>query len=388
MKRIRELDGLRFFAIFSVLLVHYRPPSRPELNFLSFGWVGVDLFFAISGFLITTILVSLRGSRNPYRSFYWRRTLRIFPPYYAVLLPLSLAIILSHAQVAVHLTLEAWVFLLSLTGLSHQVHGALLVLLHGAPLNTARAAIENHLFASYGDGIFVFWSLSVEELFYLIWAPIVLRCSRRQLLTISLLAIVVCPVLRVLFHTLLYPECFSFVCRFDTLMMGSLLSLLFIACKRGEINQPALKRGLNAGLALSLALLAALGVYCGLFNGLEIRTALSFSALGYSLLGILFASIVGLCAIHAESRLWWAVMLRARPLVYIGTISYTMYLIHIPIWVTLYKLLSFLEGEEIKPGFLFVFLSVAVTVAVASLSWKFLEKPILQFKDAGFAVRR
>jgi peptidoglycan/LPS O-acetylase OafA/YrhL len=388
MKRIRELDGLRFLAIFAVLLVHYRPPSRPGWNFLSLGWVGVDLFFAISGFLITTILVSLRGSRNPYRVFYWRRTLRIFPPYYAVLLPLSLAIVLSHAQVAAHLTIEAWVFLLSLTGLSHQIHGALLVLLHGVPLNTARTAVENHLFASYGDGIFVFWSLSVEELFYLMWAPIVLRCSRRQLLTISLAAIAVCPVLRVLFHTPLYPECFSFVCRFDSLMMGSLLSLLFIACKRGEISQPALKRGLNAGLAISLVCLAVLCAYSGLFNGLEIRTALSFSAFGYSLLGILFASVVGICAIHAESGLWWAAILGARPLVYIGTISYTMYLIHIPVWVTIYKLISILQGREATPGLILILLSVTTTIALAAISWRFVEKPILRFKDAAFANRQ
>jgi peptidoglycan/LPS O-acetylase OafA/YrhL len=65
-----------------------------------------------------------------------------------------------------------------------------------------------------------------------------------------------------------------------------------------------------------------------------------------------------------------------------------MYLIHIPVWVTVYKILSFLEGKEVNPGFLLVLLSVAVTIAVASLSWKFVEKPILRFKDAGFAVRR
>ena len=387
MKRIRELDGLRFLAIFAVLLVHYRPPFRPGLDVLSLGWVGVDLFFVISGFLITTILVSLRGSPRPYRVFYWRRVLRIFPPYYLVLLLLSSTIFLTHAQVAIHLTLEAWVFLLSLTGLSHQMYGALLVLLHGAPLNTARAAIDNHLMSSYGDGVFVFWSLSVEELFYLIWAPIILKCSRRQILTVSLLAIIVCPLLRVLFHTPLYPECFSFVCRFDTLMMGSLLSLLFIACRRGEIHESTMSLGLNTVAVGSLLCLVPLCIHSGLLNRLEMRSALTFSAFGYTLLGVFFASIVGLCVIHAESSLWWAAMLRARPLVYIGTISYMMYLIHIPVWVTLYKLFSLLEGHEAMPGFPLALLSVAVTIGLAALSWRFLEKPILQFKDAVFAAR-
>jgi peptidoglycan/LPS O-acetylase OafA/YrhL len=388
MTRIRELDGLRFFAIISVLLVHYRPPYMPGFDIFSFGWVGVDLFFVISGFLITTILVSLRGSQHPYRVFYWRRVLRIFPPYYLVLLPLSLLIFLSHAQVALHLVVEAWVFLLSLMGLSHQIVGAFQVLFHGAPLSTARVAMEKHLFSNYGNGIFVFWSLSVEELFYLIWAPIILKCSRRRIMTVGLLAILVCPLLRVMFHTPLYPECFSFFCRFDTLMMGSLLSLLFIAFRRGEILKSTMSLGLNAAAVGSVFCLASLCIYSGLLNELEMRSSLTFSAFGYTLLGIFFAAVVGICVMHAESRLWWAAMLRARPLVYIGTISYMMYLIHIPVWVTLYKLLSLLEGKEVKPGLLLVLLSVAVTVAVASLSWKFLEKPILQFKDAGFAVRR
>jgi len=206
MKRIRELDGLRFLAIFAVLLVHYRPPYRPSLDVLSLGWVGVDLFFVISGFLITTILVSLRGSQHPFRIFYWRRVLRIFPPYYLVLLPLSLAILITHAQVAVHLAVEAWVFLLSLTGLAHHLQGAYLILFRGAPLNTMRAGIDNHLMSSYGDGVFVFWSLSVEELFYLIWAPIVLKGSRRSIIAIGFLAIVVCPLLRLLFHSPNYQE--------------------------------------------------------------------------------------------------------------------------------------------------------------------------------------
>jgi len=388
MKRIRELDGLRFLAIFAVLLVHYRPPYRPSLDVLSLGWVGVDLFFVISGFLITTILVSLRGSQHPFRIFYWRRVLRIFPPYYLVLLPLSLAILITHAQVAVHLAVEAWVFLLSLTGLAHQLQGAYLILFRGAPLNTMRAGIDNHLMSSYGDGVFVFWSLSVEELFYLIWAPIVLKGSRRSIIAIGFLAIVVCPLLRLLFHSPNYQECYSFVCRFDTLMMGSILSLLFAASGRGEIGRSTLKRGMYAVEVASLLCLIALSIHSGFLDHQEIRSALSFSAFGYTLLGIFFASIVGLCVFYAESGSWWAVILRARPLVYIGTISYMMYLIHIPVWVTVYKILSFLEGKEVNPGFLLVLLSVAVTIAVASLSWKFVEKPILRFKDAGFAVRR
>jgi peptidoglycan/LPS O-acetylase OafA/YrhL len=380
MNRIGELDGLRFLAILAVLLVHYRPPFRPALDVLSLGWSGVDLFFVISGFLITTILVSLRGTARPYRVFYGRRALRIFPPYYSVLLLLSLAVLLTHSPVTARVMFEAWTFLLSLVGLPHQLHGALLVLFHGASLSTGRAALDNHLFSSYGDGLFVFWSLSVEELFYLIWAPIVLNGSRRLILTIGLLAIAVCPLLRVLLHTTSFLEFFSFVCRFDTLMIGSLLSLLFIAWRRGEIRRSTLSRGLNTMAVFSLLCLVPLCIHCGLFRHMEMRSTLSFSAIGYTLLGVFFASIVGFCALHAGSAMWWATALRAKPLAYIGTISYTMYLIHIPVWVTLYNLLSVMDGSKAAPGLLLVLLSVVVTLALSALSWRFFEKPILQMK--------
>ena len=228
----------------------------------------------------------------------------------------------------------------------------------------------------------------MEELFYGIWAPIVLRCSRGQILIVSLLAIVACPALRALFHTPSYQECFSFVCRFDTLMMGSLLSFAVLACQRGQIRWSMLRRSLNAAALLSLLCLVPLCICSGLLNHMELRSALSFSVFGYSLLAIFFASIVGLCTIHAERRLWWAAILRARPLVYIGTISYTMYLIHIPVWVTIYMLISILQGREATPGLWVILLSVAMTIALAAISWRFVEKPILRYKDAVFANRQ
>jgi len=82
MSRIPELDGLRAWAILAVFCVHFRPPGYRISDVLALGWSGVDLFFAISGFLITGILLSLRNHDRPYRTFYGRRALRIFPPYY------------------------------------------------------------------------------------------------------------------------------------------------------------------------------------------------------------------------------------------------------------------------------------------------------------------
>src|SRR5579864_3258892 len=84
--RILELDGLRAIAILLVLGCHYPGFARRLHRLPEFGWVGVDIFFALSGYLITTVLLGLRGRRTPYRTFYSRRFIRILPPYLATTL--------------------------------------------------------------------------------------------------------------------------------------------------------------------------------------------------------------------------------------------------------------------------------------------------------------
>jgi peptidoglycan/LPS O-acetylase OafA/YrhL len=75
MRRILELDGLRMIAIFGVFCVHFRPAPKHAFDATRLGWTGVDLFFAISGFLITGILLDLRGKEHSFKNFYWRRAL-------------------------------------------------------------------------------------------------------------------------------------------------------------------------------------------------------------------------------------------------------------------------------------------------------------------------
>ena len=106
MKRVPELDALRFIAIAAVIAAHYRPAFSQHYWFLSFGWMGVDLFFAISGFLITTILIRLREVDRPFRTFYARRILRIFPPYYLLII-LIILLAMFHVGVVPYRRLAA-----------------------------------------------------------------------------------------------------------------------------------------------------------------------------------------------------------------------------------------------------------------------------------------
>jgi peptidoglycan/LPS O-acetylase OafA/YrhL len=387
MRRIVEIDGLRFFAILAVIAVHYRPPFRPGLNALSLGWVGVDLFFIISGFLITTNLVSLRDKERPYRVFYWRRTLRIFPPYYLVVSLLVAHQVLAHLPLLPGFTYQPLLFLSAFSEL-HPLSQALRTLFHLGPLNHRILAIDNHTLDGVTSGFGVLWSLSFEEMFYLFWAPFMLKCSRRTLLTVILLTIAASPVLRMFGHTPEFRECFFFPFRFDTLAMGSLLALVCLAWRKGEIPGARLRRWLLVSAIASLMAVAAIAMWVGVLRGVEVRSTLLFATFGYSLVGIFFFSIVGLCVMHAGSNAWWTRTLRAGPLVYIGTVSYMLYLIHIPVFVIVTKGLGRLAGHPLTPALWQGIVAFAAAVAVASLSWKFFEQPILKFKDAVPALPR
>jgi peptidoglycan/LPS O-acetylase OafA/YrhL len=96
LSRIEELDGIRGLAILAVMACHYYPFTTLLFKSAEFGWVGVDIFFVLSGFLITSILLALKTRPHPYKVFYVRRILRIFPPYYAVTFLIFLIAWLQH----------------------------------------------------------------------------------------------------------------------------------------------------------------------------------------------------------------------------------------------------------------------------------------------------
>jgi peptidoglycan/LPS O-acetylase OafA/YrhL len=382
MKRISELDGLRCFAVLAVIAVHYRPPRMTMINqFLAMGWAGVDLFFAISGFLITTILLGMRGTPHPFRTFYARRTARIFPPYYAVLCLILMIALSQHRFIPRLLGFGGLFFAPSLA--PQAIVDAWRHIFISHALDHSTASIDLHQLHEITEGLFVIWSLSVEEIFYLLWAPIVLCGSRRFIAVCAVLPIFLCPVLRVFAHSPNFPEYTSFFFRVDSLCAGACVALLFRTIARDPQNEKHLGRALKIGVLFAAAILAAIFWSTNVAHGVEIRSTLLFAFLGYTALALFSCGIVGLCAMHSGGRSLWLRILRLTPVLYIGTVSYVIYLIHVPVYVATRAAMIRVGASSISAGPLSL-LALGLTVTLASLSWRYFERPILAWKDRRF----
>jgi peptidoglycan/LPS O-acetylase OafA/YrhL len=195
--------------------VGYIDPAKLGTRILhslaSAGWVGVEIFFVLSGFLITGILLDSKGQAHYFRNFYARRVLRIFPLYYAVLFLLliySAYFYWTSSFLPIALKSQLWLWLYAAN----------------IPMMTSGTGFHcDHFTFSH------FWSLAIEEQFYLVWPIVVLRCSRRQLWRVTLGVFIATFFVRVL----LYPVIgaggvYRFtLCRVDGLALGAFLALIF-----------------------------------------------------------------------------------------------------------------------------------------------------------------
>jgi len=394
MSRVKELDGLRAIAILGVFLAHFTPVYGHVSDILYLGWAGVDLFFALSGFLITNILIGLRGQDASFKTFYWRRTLRILPPYYAALILILLLGLLHREHIPYGATLRCWLFLSSVTpGLVKLAISRLFF--HAQTAFPAYRPVTKFYLTQFTDCLGIYWSLSVEELFYLVWAPIILRGTRRLVLFCSAAPLLLCPILRGLAHTSPHiGETVGFVFRFDSLAAGGCVALLFVGTEKGYLKQRFVDCGLVVATIFSSLSLLFLCGFCGVFRGTDVRTTWSFSVLGYTLLAILCASVVGACVRWSGNPGLIPRFARSKGVVYLGTISYTMYLIHLPVYVLIQlaalKYLGKGGAPEFSPGLVLLcgVLAIVCTIVLASLSWRYFERPILQLKDRRFPSHR
>jgi peptidoglycan/LPS O-acetylase OafA/YrhL len=355
--------------------------------------MGVDLFFVLSGYLITTILLGLRGQPTPYKTFYSRRALRIFPPYLALTAAcLALALVFHRAP-----TLLTPAFILRQVFFLQAYFPNDLLFVKDFFFHLRWYATHPPNLLQYAhnlpEGSFglvpslagpasTFWSLSIEEYFYLLWAPIVLRCSRPIIISTGVFICVVELILRCYYPG--YLAYFGIFFRFDALLYGAFLALLMEAWRRSAVPTWA-SRAFVVILVLALATDALILSRLTPLLGREIRYAPLMLGPGLALMSIATAALVGLLILHANSGWWLARLLRLRALQFLGTISYTMYVVHILVALIVMMALSRLE-HRLPGSYLLVeaIVSAVITVVVARLSWHFMEKPLLRWKDRRF----
>jgi peptidoglycan/LPS O-acetylase OafA/YrhL len=352
---IRELDGIRALAIGLVLVTHlFDNVAIVPQSFLSalplplrvivaHGWLGVDLFFVLSGFLITGILLKAKGEPGYFRDFYIRRVLRILPLYYLVVLVLTT--VYGYREYATF-----WNFALGLS-----------------------ANLSGLVDASVPPGAGPMWSLGVEEQFYLFWPLVVLILSRQRLAFVAIIIIVIEPIVRYWAGagSISYPWC-----RFDGLALGSLLALWFSA----PSFTPQKTLRLGAGLAaVSAGILLATAPFGGYKEGaLSAATRISEGTLMF---GAFIAAAIALRNAPATG------ILRSRAARVVADLSFCLYLVHVP----LLELFEFLSHSVVPsvgrwdPAVLVPVRAIVVITAafgVAALSRRYLELPFLRLKPA------
>jgi len=366
---VPALDGLRGLAILLVILRHTSYYMQPDttignvmLDVLSTGWMGVDLFFVLSGFLITGILVDAKGSRYYFRNFYVRRSLRIFPLYYGFLAVVFLVLPRFYAyeggSFGALLENQEW-YWAYLVNVLESVEGA-----GSTPLNTT------HL-----------WSLAVEEQFYLVWPAVVLWLSREHLFRLCVWMIVGALALRVAIATLAGGEghvagYMLTPARMDALAFGAPVAIA-VRAPNGTawLERWAWPAAGASGAVLLLLFLARPGL-----EWIDAPTqTIGFTAvagLSTSLLVLVLLARRG-SRLHRTFDSGW---LKA-----LGTYSYAIYLFHYPLLNVFRYVIPLREvpavwGTKIPAQILF---TVAVTVAsfaVAWLSWHLYEKHFLKLK--------
>jgi peptidoglycan/LPS O-acetylase OafA/YrhL len=362
-----ELDSLRGIAILSVLFFHgfgfqFGEAELPRFAHLFVlatmpGWLGVNLFFVLSGFLITGILLDSKSMPGYFRRFYTRRALRILPAYYALLLVLSLLPFtgwFEHRQVSWQFVGLSFVYLSNVTPL------------FAVP-------------AQYG----ALWSLAVEEHFYLLWPALVRWMSPRTIGYIALGILAACPLLRALAYRLgfQYGAGYTWLVA-DGLAAGSLLGLL---SRSWLADRKRMTWVSVVCMAVGMALLA-IGAPYGILRG----TTFVGGVFRLSVLNLFFTGVLGTTLVLGTSNLRWIVLWPS--LRFFGYISYGLYLIHMLAFDFTDHLIAQYFPDPmaaVRSSFSLMCLRFVVAgslaIGVAKLSREYFEEPFLRLKDRSFS---
>ena len=356
-RHIDSLDGLRGIAILLVFFYHYLPNNdrNPFSWVANLGWTGVDLFFVLSGFLITGILYDTRKATNFFKVFYARRALRLFPLYFLAAGIVLVVGVLRHSPIG-------W------NAIPFYIYGANLMI----PLKNG---VPN--FTPYFN-CYHFWSLALEEQFYSIWPLVVFFvASRKTLKQICIGGMISALVFRVVLTHLavsfqiLYTELPS---RMDSLLIGALLAL--------TLREP----GPHAWRTRT-RLYSVIAVCCVILTVLLIRaqtlvfTSSAMTSWGYSLFAAMYACVLALALIpgtvfNRVGRLSW--------LRFFGRYSYGLYVWHALLLPICTRRMSWFTNHVhplVVGQMVYAMVMLALFTGIAYASFQLLENPFLKLKS-------
>jgi peptidoglycan/LPS O-acetylase OafA/YrhL len=359
---IPALDGIRGLAILLVLFFHlfWSNPDTPSRFFNLLGefrtsaYIGVNLFFVLSGFLITGILLKTLRVPHFFKTFYARRALRIFPLYYGFLI---LLLLLTRPF---HFVWSGWQYYFL-------TYTANLALWRTQPLVVRPFTIDH------------FWTLQVEEQFYLIWPFLVYRMKRPEaLIRVSIIGCAVVLLIRIVlvamrshFQNIYLPYSPTFSCA-DNLLYGCCLCALLQTSARQRVLQLAPRI-----FALGAAILFVAAIH---YRGLTWENFF-VPTFGFSIVGISFAALIAMALRPASTT---QLFFQNSTLRFFGKYSYGLYVFHYSVQGVLsrparqfvdahlhFKVLGVISGASI---------AFVVSILVALLSYHFYEAPLLKLK--------
>jgi peptidoglycan/LPS O-acetylase OafA/YrhL len=366
---IPALDGVRGLAILVVMIGHFNLGYYPTYAYehglktlIETGWWGVDLFFVLSGFLITGILLDAKGSSHYFRNFYLRRVLRIFPLYYGFLFAFFVLAPMVRTPVP------------------------------GGPYAGWQAS--QGWFWSYLSNYQIlfpqwvrpyplthFWTLAVEEQFYLFWPAVVLLSSRKGLVRVCLFCVGGSLLFRLWLNWMGVNPVAGYrltPARLDTLAIGAMLAV-FVR------QDDAWKRIRERAPVALLAALAAVILLSIPTRGMA-QSGIEMQSVGYPILAVLSATLIVFAIDPAARQTRLARFFQTRPMRVLGKYSYALYVFHFPLAGVLERAGLTVQtfprvgGSELPGAVAFTLIGIGLSLVVALTSWHLYEKHFLKLK--------
>ena len=350
---IPALDGSRGLAILMVMLFHYcaaldrtNPVGRLVSGLFGYGWTGVDLFFVLSGFLITGILLDSREAENYFSSFYARRVLRIFPAYYASLAVLLFLVPLIDPPIRQLIPADQWIYVFY-------------------------AQNWVGVFDYPGRGLFTpYWSLAVEEQFYLVWPLVIARVAGRRLAWTVAALCVSAVSLRFLGLAVgasteaIYTNTLA---RMDSLLIGA-------GCAIAVRDPRLLARFRRHARWLWLAPVVPM-LLIQLFLSSRKTVHPAVQGIGYTVIALSYAGLLLGAVLRGNPLL--ERFLCSRPMRTLGKYSYAAYIWHFVVMRLVRKAVT---NHVRLPGPLTILLMISTTLLISLLSYHLVERWFLLLK--------